>query len=255
MAAAMAEGTTEIRLCASEPHVADLCNFLVKMGANISGIGTHTLVVKGVKSLKPVEYTLIYDQIEAGTFALAAAVSRGKVKINGFVVDHHDIFLNKLREANVNFEILSDTSIKIKRSTYFNPVNIKTQTYPGFPTDLQAPFGLLLTQAEGSSDIYETIFESRLNYINELNKMGANGVIRNPHEATITGPTPLYGTTITSLDLRAGATLIIAALVAQGESCIEDIQYIDRGYENIEQKLKNLGAKIRRVQTEEMPVN
>jgi UDP-N-acetylglucosamine 1-carboxyvinyltransferase len=248
MAAVLAQGKTELRLAATEPHVVDLCDFLNKMGAKITGIGTHNLIIEGVKDLKPANHTLIPDQIEAGTFALAIAASRGEGIIHGFVMDHHDILLAKMSEANINYEIIDSNTLKIRRTSAINAMNIRTDIYPNFPTDLQAPFGVLLTQAEGTSEIYETLFEGRLNYINELNKMGANGVIRNSHQATITGPTPLFGTTITSLDLRAGATLIIAAIVAEGTSKIENIKLIDRGYEKIEEKFSALGAKIKRVE-------
>lgn len=247
MAAVLAEGTTEIRLAATEPHVADLCNFLEACGAKISGICSHNLTIIGVKSLKPIEYSIIPDQIEAGTFAIAAAASRGHVKIHGFVEDHQELFLQKLRAANVNFSFPEENVLEITGSTHFKPVNIRTDIYPGFPTDLQAPFGVLMTQAEGSSTIYETLFEGRLNYLNELNKMGADCVIRNAHEATITGPSPLFGTTIESFDLRAGATLLIASFIAQGESVIEKAEIIDRGYEKIDERLNALGAKIKRV--------
>ncbi len=247
MAATHAEGITEIRLCATEPHVVDLCNFLVKMGAEIEGIGTHTILVRGGKKLHSTTHRIISDQIEAGTLAIAAAVSRGNVIIKGFIADHHDIFLKKLSDAKVNFNIIDENTLSINPTTNFKATSIRTDIYPGFPTDLQAPFAILMTQAEGSNDIYETMFESRLNYITELNKMGANGVIRNAHQATISGPTPLYGTTITSYDLRAGATLIIAALIAQGESIIEQIEVVDRGYERIDERLNSLGAKITRI--------
>ena len=247
MAAVLAKGTTEIRLAAAEPHVVDLCNFLVKMGAKISGIGTSTLKIIGVQDLKPANYSLIYDQIEAGTFALATAASRGDVIIHGFQIDHQDILLNRMKEANVNFEIIDEQTIHILPTSHFNPLKIRTGFYPNFPTDLQAPFGVLMTQAEGTSEIYETIFEGRLNYLNELNKMGADCVIKNAHEATVTGPTPLFGTTIKSFDLRAGATLLIASFIAQGESTIEQSEIIDRGYEKIDERLNALGAKITRV--------
>lgn len=247
MAAVLAKGDTEIRLAATEPHVVDLCNFLIKMGAEISGVGTHNLVIKGGSKLKPTDYAVIPDQIEAGTFAIAAAASRGEVTIKGFVEKHHEILLNKLAGANVNFSFIDKDVLKISKSTHFRAINIRTDIYPGFPTDLQAPFGVLLTQAEGSSTIYETLFEGRLNYLNELNKMGADCVVRNSHEATITGPTPLFGTSIEGLDLRAGATLLIASFIAQGESVIENSEIIDRGYERIDERLNNLGAKIRRV--------
>jgi len=248
MAAALAEGVTEIRLAATEPHVVDLCNFLVLMGSKIDGIGTHTLIVTGQKSLKPADYTICYDQIEAGTIAIAAAASRGIVTIKGFVARDQDILTNLLLEANVHIEILDETTAIIKRSTSYRALNkIRTDIYPNFPSDLQAPMGVLMTQADGTSTILETMFEGRLNYLNELNKMGADCIIKNSHEATITGPTPLFGTTIESFDLRAGATLLIASFIAEGESVIEKAEIIDRGYEKIDERLNALGANIRRV--------
>ncbi|MCL5093964.1 MAG: UDP-N-acetylglucosamine 1-carboxyvinyltransferase [Patescibacteria group bacterium] len=243
--AVLAEGETEIRLAAIEPHVVDFCNFLNKMGAKIEGIGTHNLKVTGVKKLKPVEYTIIPDQIEAGTFAIAGIASKGEIVVNGFIEDHHESFLNKLEEIGANFNLENDR-IAIKPSRVLKPVNIQTEIYPGFPTDLQAPFSILQTQAEGTSEIFETIFEGRLNYLHELSKMGASVVIKNPHQASIVGPTPLYGTHISSLDLRAGATLIIASIIALGTSEINGAEIIDRGYENIVGKLTSLGADIER---------
>ena len=247
MASVLAEGRTEIRLAATEPHVVDLCNFLCKMGAKIEGIGSHNLIITGVKELVPTDYSVIPDQIEAGTFAIAAAASRGNIRIKGFVEDHHEILLKKLDEANVNFSFVDKDVLEVRLSTNIKPVNIRTDIYPGFPTDLQAPFGVLMTQAEGTSSIYETLFEGRLNYLDELNKMGADCIHQGAHEATIIGPTPLHGTTIESFDLRAGATLLIASFIAQGESIIEKAEIIDRGYEKIDERLNALGANIRRV--------
>lgn len=247
MVALSAKGITEIHLCANEPHVTDFCQFLISMGAEIEGLGTHTIIVYGQNRLHETSYKIIPDQIEAGTFILATAATRGEVLVKNFMVEHHDILIKKLYDANINFQVLGSDKILVKSTTSIKPINIRTDVYPGFPTDLQAPFAVLLTQAEGSSEIYETMFEGRLNYINELNKMGANGVIKNSHEATITGPTPLYGTTINSLDLRSGATLIMAALIAEGKSVIKKADIIDRGYENIEEKFNKLGANITRV--------
>jgi len=153
-----------------------------------------------------------------------------------------------MRSANVKFNIINDETIEILPNTHFKALKIRTGFYPNFPTDLQAPFGVLMTQAEGTSEIYETIFEGRLNYLNELNKMGADCIIKNAHEATVTGPTPLFGTTIESFDLRAGATLIIAAFIANGQSIIEKAEIIDRGYEDIDIRLSKLGAKIKRIE-------
>lgn len=245
-AAVLAEGETELRLTATEPHVTDFCNFLVKMGAKIEGIGTNFLKIVGVKELKSVEYEIIPDQIEAGTFAILGAVGDGELTVKNFIPEHHDILLNKFSEMGVNFTLGKD-QITVKQSGKLKPVNIKTQVYPGFPTDLQAPFSILLTQADGKSEIFETLFEGRLNYLHELNKMGASAVISNPHQAKITGPTtPLHGTQISGLDLRAGATLIIASMIAEGTSEINGAEVIDRGYENIVEKLTGIGADITR---------
>lgn len=252
MAAVLTPGNTKISLAAAEPHVQDLCNFLNKAGAKISCIGTHNLEIKGVDSLKGIEYEIIPDQIEAGTFAIAAAVSKGEVEINGFIKKHHEALLSKFDRSGVRYEIANENKIKMLPTHTFNPFKIRTEIYPGFPTDLQAPMAVLATQANGSSEIYETIFEGRLGYISELSKMGASAVIRDAHQATITGPTELFGTRITSFDLRAGATLIIAALIAQGESRIDQIELIDRGYENIEQKFRTLGVNIKRVALKEI---
>jgi UDP-N-acetylglucosamine 1-carboxyvinyltransferase len=248
MAATLAKGTTRIELAACEPHVVNLCYFLRRMGADISGIGTHTLIIKGKKKLKPGSFKIIYDQIEAETFVLAAAASKGHLRIKGFVKEDHLLFLKKIEQANVNFEIIDSETIEIRQTTAIKPVSLQTGVYPGLPTDIQAPFGVLLTQAEGISEIYETIYEGRLNYLNELNKMGADCIIKNSHEAIISGPTPLYGTTIESYDLRAGATLLIASFIADGESTIERAELIDRGYEKIDERLNALGANIVRVE-------
>lgn len=252
MAAALANGTTIINLAAAEPHVIDLCNFLKEAGAKIDGIGTHTLTVTGVVKLKETEHEIIFDQIEAGTFAIAAAASKGNVEINGFIPEHHHSLLSKFESAGVNFEIKKNNTIMVNPANSYKSFRIRTEIYPGFPTDLQAPMAILATQCDGTSEIYETIFEGRLGYINELSKMGAGCIIRDAHQASITGPTPLFGTRITSFDLRAGATLIIAAIIAQGESRLDQIEVIDRGYENIEAKFQALGAKIKRVKLKEV---
>jgi UDP-N-acetylglucosamine 1-carboxyvinyltransferase len=216
------------------------------MGAKISGIGTHNIKIVGVSKLKAIEYSVIPDQIEAGTIAIAAAASRGDLIIRGYIQDHQDILTKKFEEIGVNYKFLNNNSIHIKPTHNFRPTKIRTDIYPGFPTDLQAPISILLTQASGNSEVYETLFEGRLNYINELNKMGANGIIKSAHEAIITGPTPLFGTDIVSLDLRAGATLIIAAFIASGESTINQAEIIDRGYEKIDERLNAIGANIKR---------
>lgn len=247
--AVLASGKTDLRLAAIEPHVTDFCNFLVKMGAKIDGIGTHFLRVEGVGELHSVEHEIIPDQIEAGTFAIAGAIGKGELTVNNFVAEHHDMLLNKFSEMGVNFT-LGKNKITLKQNGSLKPTNIKTEVYPGLPTDLQAPFSILLSQAEGTSEIFETIYEGRLNYLHELNKMGASTTVSNPHQATITGPTPLHGTHISGLDLRAGATLIIASIIAEGTSEINGAEVIDRGYENIVEKLTSIGAKIERKEEE-----
>ncbi|OGB75236.1 UDP-N-acetylglucosamine 1-carboxyvinyltransferase, partial [candidate division Kazan bacterium RIFCSPHIGHO2_01_FULL_49_10] len=173
MAAVLARGITEIRLAAAEPEVNNLAECLNKMGAKISGIGTHTLIIEGVERLHGAELTVIPDRLEAGTFAIAAAVVHGDVLIKGYTHDHLDIFTEKLRDANVKFDLIGTDQIRIHRTTLVKPVNIRTDIYPGFPTDLQAPFAILLTQAGGTSNIYETLYDGRLNYFVELEKMGA----------------------------------------------------------------------------------
>ena len=247
MAAVLTPGITEIRLAAAEPEISNLIDCLNQMGAKIKGASTHILVIEGVEKLHGAEVTVIPDRIEAGTFAVAAAVMHGDVLINGYVQDHLDLVTNKLLAANVKIQLMANNIARIARTTQLRAVDIRTDIYPGFPTDLQAPFAVLLTQAAGNSKIYETMYESRLNYLQELAKMGASTQILNPHEAIVLGPTPLMGKEITSLDIRAGATLILAALTAQGISVITNAEMIDRGYENIEGKLRNLGAEIERM--------
>jgi UDP-N-acetylglucosamine 1-carboxyvinyltransferase len=245
MAAVFAKGETIIKLAACEPEVLNLISFLNKMGADIKWAGNHIIRIKGVSSLSGAEIKTIPDRIEGGTFALAAAATKSELLVHNFLPEHNDAFLFKLQEANIKYEI-SHNSLNIKRGTSIKPVNIQTSIYPGFPTDLQAPFSVLLTQASGVSRIFETIFEGRLSYLYELEKMGANTSIEDTNNATIEGPTPLYGTQIKSIDLRAGATLIIASILAEGESIIKNAEIIDRGYENIEQKFKSIGANIKR---------
>lgn len=251
MAAVLTPGKTTVKLAAAEPHVQDLCNFLVKAGAKIDGIGTHNLEIEGVKDLQPIEYEIIPDQIEAGTFAIAAAASKGEVEIEGFVQKHHESLLSKFDKCGVPYVIDGDT-LTVKPTHLLKSFKIRTEIYPGFPTDLQAPMAILATQADGTTEIYETIFEGRLGYVSELSKMGASCVTRDAHQASITGPTPLTGTRITSFDLRAGATLIIAAIISQGESRLDQIEVIDRGYEKIEEKFRALGADIKRVKLKEV---
>ena len=247
MAAVLAEGETEIRLAATEPHVQDLCLFLNKMGAKISGIASNNLIINGVKKLKGAKFQITGDYLEAGTFAIAAAATQGTVKINGINPDHLDSFWEKLQEVGVKFE-LHKNHVNILASKGLKAVkSLRTAIYPSFATDLQAPFAVLLTQANGVSKVFETLFEGRLNYLFELEKMGARIEFLNPHQALIIGPTGLKGLPISSCDIRAGAAMVIAALIADGETEISNINYIDRGYEKLDEKLRLLGADIHRI--------
>lgn len=245
MAASLTNGTTKIKIAALEPQVQDLLKFLKKMGSKIKFGPFNTVIVEGVKKLHGTEHTVIPDPIEAGTFAIAAVATKSELVIKNVIKDHLDLVFYKLTEMGAKFEF-DGTMLKIKPVGMLSAAKIEARIFPGLPTDLQAPFGMLATQAQGTSLIHDTLFEGRLGYINELNKMGANAIICDPHRALISGPTQLYGTEITSYDLRAGATMIIAALTAQGESVISNIEQIDRGYENIEERLKNIGADIAR---------
>lgn len=245
-AAVLAKGKTIIRLAAAEPHVQDLCNFLNKLGANIKGVGTHTLTITGVKKLKGSNYKVTGDYLEAGTFAIAAVLTNGSVTIKGIDPHQLDSFWQKLTETGANFKLGKDF-IKINPHKILKPIEkLRTAVFPSFPTDLQAPFTVLLTQTKGKSHIHETLFEGRLNYLVELEKMGANVEILNPHQAIVIGPTKLKGAEISSCDIRAGAGMVLAALVANGTTTINNINYIDRGYERLEEKFTKLGAIIKR---------
>lgn len=246
MAAALTPSLTKIRMAAYEPHVQNLCEFLKKMGVKIEGVGTHTLKVTGVKNPVGVTHICTTDYLEVGTFAIAGLVTGGNVRIEGVVPKQLDSFFQKLEEVGAKFTVGADY-MEVKPTKKFQPCEIKTAVFPGFPTDLQAPFGVLLTQAAGKSRIFETLFEGRLNYLFELEKMGAKIEVFNPHQAVVFGGNRLKGANVTSCDLRAGAAVVLAALNACGKSEITNIGYIDRGYENFEEKLRSLGADITRV--------
>ncbi|MBD3328203.1 UDP-N-acetylglucosamine 1-carboxyvinyltransferase [Candidatus Peregrinibacteria bacterium] len=247
MLAAMTPGNTQIRLAAAEPHVQDLCHFLNATGAKIKGIGTHFLDIEGVKELNPVTHSITGDYLEAGTFAIASLVTQSELIIDGIETNQLDSFWQKLDEAGAKYE-LAKNEARILPSLKLKAIkNLRTSVYPSFATDLQAPFAVLLTQAEGESNIFETLFEGRLNYLFELEQMGAKMKILNPHQATVYGPSRLKGCAISSLDLRAGAAMVLAALCAEGKSEVSNINYIDRGYEQFENKLQSIGAKIERI--------
>lgn len=247
MAAALAKTETNVRLAAVEPHVQDLCRFLRTLGIQVDGIGTHTIKIKGWKKLHGTNYTITPDYLEAGTFVIAAVLTRGKVLIRNIVPHDLDALWNLLREMNVHFK-LGKNRVRIAPSKRAKACKrLQTNVFPGFPTDLQPPFAILLTQANGQSRIHETLFEGRFNYFPELIRMGAKIKKINPREAIITGPTPLRGCNVKSWDIRAGAAMILAALAAKGETVVSSIHYIDRGYEGLDEKLRALGADITRL--------
>ena len=251
MTAVSAKGKTQIRVAASEPEVQDLVHMLKKMGAKIKGEATHFIEITGVKKLKGVKYRVLPDRIEAMTFAIAGIATNSNIVVKKIIPDHLDIVFDRFNKAGVNYSLINAVGkycdLKIAPSKKLHPIKIDSRPYPGYPTDLQAQTGVLMTQLPKTSKIFETIFEGRLKYLNELAKMGAKVKIIDSHTAEITGATKLKGTKITSFDLRAGATLIIAGLLASGTTEISNIETIDRGYEDIEGKLRKLGVDIKRV--------
>jgi UDP-N-acetylglucosamine 1-carboxyvinyltransferase len=246
MAAALSTSETKLRMAAYEPHVQNLCEFLQKLGVNITGIGSHTLKIRGEKNLHGAEFTTISDYLEAGTLALAVLITHGKARIQGVIPKQLDSFFQKLEEVGAKFSVGSNF-LEIFPTKKFRPLQIKTAVFPGFPTDLQAPFAVLLTQAFGKSRVFETLFEGRLNYLFELEKMGARVELLNPQQAVIFHSGKLRGAKVVSCDLRAGAAVVLAALAARGISEVANVEYIDRGYENFAEKLRGLGAKIERI--------
>ncbi|MBQ7868388.1 MAG: UDP-N-acetylglucosamine 1-carboxyvinyltransferase [Clostridia bacterium] len=244
LAAAKAEGTTVIYNAAKEPHIVDLANFLNSMGARVRGAGTDVIRIRGVRRLHGCTYAVIPDQIETGTLMIAAAATRGDVTIHGCIPTHMEALTAKLLEMGVAVTE-NDDSIRVRPRGDQRAVNIKTQVYPGFPTDLQQPMTALLCMAKGTSTVCETIFEQRFKYLDELRRMGAKFKLVD-NTALIEGVSELYGAPVTVTDLRAGAALVVAGLMAKGVTEIYETSYIDRGYERIEEKLRMLGADIRR---------
>ncbi len=250
MLAAGIEGKTVIKIAAAEPHVEDLGRFLQKMGAKVKGLGTHTIEIEGRKMLKGVQHTIIPDANEAATFLALGATTKSSIVVKNAREEHLDLVLEKLREFGVGFEI-EKNAIRIRPAKKLKAIaKIDARIYPGIPTDVQGTLGVLATQAEGTTMIFDTMFEGRFNYVGELQKMGANAQILNPQQAIFIGPTPLLGTTINSFDIRSGAALVIAALVARGKTIIENVYQVDRGYEMLEERLLGIGARIRRVERE-----
>ena len=249
LAACRAEGRTTITNAAREPHVVDVANFLNTMGANIRGAGTDIIRINGRQNLHGCTYAVIPDQIEAGTYMIAAAATKGDVIIRNVIPTHLESVTAKLLECGTDVQTRDDGNefvIQVRASERPRAVNIKTMPYPGFPTDLQQPMSSMLTLAEGRSMVTENLFENRFNHCDELVRMGAK-IIVNGRTATIEGVERLYGTSVKVTDLRAGAAMIVAALVAEGTTKIRNIYSIDRGYERLEEKLTALGAGIRRI--------
>ncbi|HDQ22345.1 MAG TPA: UDP-N-acetylglucosamine 1-carboxyvinyltransferase [Candidatus Uhrbacteria bacterium] len=245
MAATLAQGTTIIKNAAMEPEIPALAQYLNQNGAKITGAGTPIINIEGVEKLNASEFNLIPDRIEAGTFIMLGLITNSQITIKNCQPEHLENLLYSLNKAGAKLEI-GNNYIK----TFPSPLkgtNIITHEYPGFPTDLQAPFTVLMTQAQGLSLIHETIFEGRLFYTDMLNQMGANIIMCDPHRVVVMGPTPLYGRNLVSPDLRAGMALILAALAAKGTTSIENIYQINRGYENIVPRLQALGADIKQI--------
>jgi UDP-N-acetylglucosamine 1-carboxyvinyltransferase len=250
--AASLPGESEIRLAAQEPHVQDLCKFLVSSGTFIDGIGTHVVNIKGGSNIHGTDHRVVSDYLEVGTMAIAAAATQGDIIINDAREHDLDAVWQKLSEAGVVLDFLEGNKIRVRGVKQLEPIaKIDTGIFPKFPTDLQAPFMVLMTQAHGVSKVFETLFEGRLNYLFELEKMGARFEFLNPHQALVIGSTPLRGAPIASCDIRAGAGMIVAALMAEGTTEVSSINYIDRGYERLDEKLRAMGANIVRCQTEE----
>lgn len=245
MLAVMAKGVTTIENAAEEPEIFDLANFLNSMGARITGAGTGTIIIEGVNELHGGTYRPIFDRIEAGTYLVAAAITRSKIKLKGVSEEYLRPVISKLQECGVAMDILED-GIIADGSVAFRAADVKTMPYPGFPTDMQAQMMSLLALAQGTSVITETVFENRFMHVTELCRMGANIKI-DGRVAIIDGVARLTGSEVKASDLRAGAALILAALAAEGRTVINDVFHIDRGYVNIEGKLKGLGASIQRI--------
>ena len=245
MAASLAEGTTILENVAEEPEIVDLANYLNKMGAKIRGAGTDTIRIEGVDKLHGADYTIIPDRIEAGTYMIAAAMTGGDVVVENVLPEHQKPLIAKLREAGAVVEEDID-KVRVIGKNPLKAVSIKTLPYPGFPTDMQAQMMAMMVIAEGRSKVTETVFENRFMHVVELNRMGAQ-ISTEGRSAVIDGPSKLTGCDVRATDLRAGAAMILAGLVAEGTTRIGDLHHIDRGYENIVAKLKNLGADIERV--------
>ena len=252
MAAVLAEGETVVENAAREPEIVDLARFLQSMGADITGEGSDEIVVRGVGRLQPTEHTVVGDRIEAGTFAVAAAVTGGSIDIRGVDPAHLRLVLDKLRTAGVIVDERSD-GMTVTRSGALRPMDIVTLPFPGFPTDLQPQLLLLLSQAVGTSMLTENVFDGRFSVIDELNRLGAE-ITAEGHHAVVRGPRPLTGAEVRATDLRAGAALVLAGLIASGETVVLDPHHVDRGYADFAGRLRALGADVRRSDVGAVPV-
>jgi UDP-N-acetylglucosamine 1-carboxyvinyltransferase len=246
MAATLAEGETIIENAAREPEVVDLANFCIAMGAKIKGAGTSTIIIDGVPKLHSTDYTIIPDRIEAGTFLVAGAITRSELTLSPVVPDHLTPIIAKLRDIGVPVMEDSPNCLQILRADTFRAADIETLPYPGFPTDMQAPFMALLSLAEGDSLINESVFENRLRHASELNRLGADIRVKG-NTAFVRGVPLLSGAPVLATDLRAAAALVLAGLAADGQTTIQGLRHLDRGYDRLDTKLQQLGAKIRRI--------
>jgi UDP-N-acetylglucosamine 1-carboxyvinyltransferase len=246
MAAVLADGETLMENCAREPEVSDLAALLIEMGAQIEGVGTSTLRIRGVEKLHGAKHRIIPDRIEAGTFLVAGAITGGDLIVSNCNPEHLGAVLNKLEENGVRVEIMGPDSVRVRADGPLKAADISTEEYPGFPTDMQAQYMALTTQAEGVSVVKENIFENRFMHVQELNRMGAQIKV-DGRSATIRGKARLSAAAVMCSDLRASASLVLAALVADGESILDRVYHMDRGYERIEEKLRGVGAQIRRM--------
>lgn len=247
LALSLTNGKSTIKIADQDYQVQELIKVLRMMGVKIKDLGNHNLEIEGRKNLKGFNYSVIFDPLEAGTFIVATLATQGKVLIKNAELQFLTLFLKRLKDFGAKFKILNQKTIKIFPSGLLKMDKIQSLPYPGLPTDLQPELGVLATQAKGPTLIHDPLYENRLKYLEELNKMGASIIFCDPHRAIINGPTVLYGREIPSLDIRAGAALVIAGLVARGETVINNIYQIDRGYEKIEERLQKLGANIKRI--------
>lgn len=246
MTACLAEGKTILKNCAMEPEIKYLADYLNKCGAKISGAGTPNITIIGVKHIKGGSIKIMPDRIETGSFAIMAAATNSEITIKDCDPSHIEVLLTIFKKIGINFEV-GKNWLKIKKSENLKPYSIQTHEYPGFPTDLQSPYLVLMTQVKGNSLVHETIYDRRLIWTDMLSQMGANITMCDPHRVLVSGPSKLYGKKLISPDIRAGIGLVIAALMAKGDTEIDNIYQIDRGYEKLDERLRKLGADIVRV--------